>query len=269
MRLEIDSFGIDTPHDVDDVIDRPEGMPTYLLACFSTPFIGTQDGKTYLGRPGDCLLRPPDTPDYFASVKPAKEGFRGDWIHLNGPIIREWVKAYDIPINRYISTGDPQLFTETIRLIASERQDQGTFWERACEQLVERLLLLLARSNRQEGKLSRFTPSERFHYPKFAQLRETIRSDASREWTTAEIATEVGLSPSRMCALYRKFFEIPPGEEVLLGRLEMAKERLVTGAQSVAEVAEACGFSSIYHFSRMFKRRVGCPPTQYAKLSRF
>lgn len=269
MQILIHSMGVDTPHGVDEVIERQEGIPHYLLASFSTPFVGLNNGKRYLGKPGDCLLQRPGTPDYFASLKAAKEGFRGDWLHLNGSIIEEWIAAYDVPVNRYVSTGHPHLFTELARAVLAERLNQNPFWQRASAQLVERMFLVLARADRVQGKMASLSPSECYHHPKFVMLRETLRSHAARNWTTAAIAAEVGLSPSRTCALYRKFFGVPPGEDVLLGRLEMAKARLVSGRDSVAEIAEACGFSSIYHFSRMFKRRVGCAPTQYAKLSRF
>ena len=31
----------------------------------------------------------------------------------------------------------------------------------------------------------------------------------------------------------------------------------------VTEIAEKCGFSDVYHFSKIFKKLIGVPPTKY------
>jgi AraC family transcriptional regulator len=42
-------------------------------------------------------------------------------------------------------------------------------------------------------------------------------------------------------------------------RLDAAREMLCNGARSVTDVAIACGFANLSHFSDSFKRRWGCP----------
>lgn len=46
-------------------------------------------------------------------------------------------------------------------------------------------------------------------------------------------------------------------------RLTLAKELLMAQIGTVAEIAEACGFSDANYFSRFFRRHSGCTPTQY------
>jgi transcriptional regulator GlxA family with amidase domain len=44
-------------------------------------------------------------------------------------------------------------------------------------------------------------------------------------------------------------------------RLEHAVDLLQNQNVSIGEAAEACGFSDLFHFSRMFKQKMGFPPS--------
>jgi AraC-like DNA-binding protein len=47
--------------------------------------------------------------------------------------------------------------------------------------------------------------------------------------------------------------------------MRRAKQLLTDGMLTVSAIAEQCGFSSVYHFSRAFKQTTGLSPTAYAK----
>jgi AraC family transcriptional regulator of arabinose operon len=46
-------------------------------------------------------------------------------------------------------------------------------------------------------------------------------------------------------------------------RVEEARRLLAAGDLSIKQVAIACGFASPYHFSKVFRRIDGLPPSQY------
>ena len=46
-------------------------------------------------------------------------------------------------------------------------------------------------------------------------------------------------------------------------RLKKAKEMLAGDYSSIEEIAKGVGYSSIYHFSKMFKKYYGASPTKY------
>ena len=52
-------------------------------------------------------------------------------------------------------------------------------------------------------------------------------------------------------------------DDELKGMIDYAKELLVTNHQSVAKIAEMCGFSNTYYFSNVFKKQTGVSPSQY------
>ncbi|MBR0326200.1 MAG: helix-turn-helix transcriptional regulator, partial [Clostridia bacterium] len=48
-------------------------------------------------------------------------------------------------------------------------------------------------------------------------------------------------------------------------RIETAKNLLLSGNLSVSEVGDAVGFSSVYSFSRAFKKHAGLSPTDFTQ----
>jgi len=48
-------------------------------------------------------------------------------------------------------------------------------------------------------------------------------------------------------------------------RIEAAKEMVAKDIFSLTAIAESCGFGNLHHFSKMFKKYTGIPPSQYVK----
>ncbi|MGN0115676.1 MAG: helix-turn-helix domain-containing protein [Acutalibacteraceae bacterium] len=82
--------------------------------------------------------------------------------------------------------------------------------------------------------------------------------------TNAELAAVVGYSEVYFRKLFKRRFGISPIQYVISRKISYAKQ-LLNGQYRIAEVAEKCGFNSVYHFSREFKRQTGKSPTEFAK----
>jgi AraC-like DNA-binding protein len=82
-------------------------------------------------------------------------------------------------------------------------------------------------------------------------------------WTVASLAKAAGLGRSRFAALYKELFKVSPIDELLEHRVRKAVYLLSSGGCSLAELAEACGFSSAQYFCRVFKARRGCAPSAF------
>ncbi len=54
-----------------------------------------------------------------------------------------------------------------------------------------------------------------------------------------------------------------PVKHLIDVRMERAAKMLSEGSPSVADAAKACGFSDVYYFSRLFKKRFSIPPAAY------
>lgn len=78
-----------------------------------------------------------------------------------------------------------------------------------------------------------------------------------------EIARALGISPSHLRARFRASCGVSIGRHLRRLRLEQACGLLRLGPQRVSEVAEQCGFSSIYSFSRAFRQAYGVSPLAF------
>ena len=103
---------------------------------------------------------------------------------------------------------------------------------------------------------SSFSPAD-----PIAAFLEEAYGDASLSNT--EIAARFRISEVYLRKLFLEKYGATPHQYLLEIRLKRAKQLLSEGYLSVTEIAEACGFSNLYHFSRTFKCRVGETPTAY------
>jgi AraC-like DNA-binding protein len=72
-----------------------------------------------------------------------------------------------------------------------------------------------------------------------------------------------GLSARRFGDLFRFAFDTTPNRYIVGRRVDRAKSLLEAGGLTVAEIAELCGFSDVYYFSKVFKRETGVTPGKW------
>jgi AraC family transcriptional regulator len=79
------------------------------------------------------------------------------------------------------------------------------------------------------------------------------------------VARAAGVTPQHLCRVFRRELEASPIECAHLMRVEQAASVLERTDQTLAEVAERFGYSSAFHFSRVFKQVYGVPPSDYRR----
>jgi transcriptional regulator GlxA family with amidase domain len=72
----------------------------------------------------------------------------------------------------------------------------------------------------------------------------------------------VSLSPRQLERLFRRHFDCTPGQYYLKLRLETARDLLRRTNRAVLDVAIACGFASTSHFTKCYRERYNCTPTE-------
>jgi AraC-like DNA-binding protein len=78
-----------------------------------------------------------------------------------------------------------------------------------------------------------------------------------------QVAGYFGMSASHLSRCFHQEMGVPFKTYLTRYRLNRAKELLADGRMSVTEVAVAVGFSSIAHFSRLFRREMGVSPARF------
>lgn len=94
-----------------------------------------------------------------------------------------------------------------------------------------------------------------------AYLHEHYAERISRK----DVADYIGVSNDYLTRCFREEMGVTPMTYLNRYRVNQAKALLAAGEKSVTEVAMAVGFSSVAHFSRIFRREVGVSPNAYRR----
>lgn len=120
--------------------------------------------------------------------------------------------------------------------------------------------------------LSRLTPppvraNETVKVGPQATLRMQVNHTAQKRRpdapTIRELASDLGMSPSHLRTSFRKSCGVSLGKHMRERRLERACGLLRMTPARISEIAEQCGFSSLFTFSRAFKHAYGVSPKEY------
>lgn len=81
--------------------------------------------------------------------------------------------------------------------------------------------------------------------------------------TLSDLATSVSLSKDHLIRTFEKKYNITPIKFLNTFRIINSKRLLESGAMSVSDVAQACGYNSNTSFTRTFKQITGETPKEY------
>ena len=79
------------------------------------------------------------------------------------------------------------------------------------------------------------------------------------------LADLVQLNPVYFCNLFKKSMGTSVNQFIRYIRMNRAEMLLSEGNYRISEVAELCGFSNVFYFSRLFKQYKGVSPSDIAK----
>ena len=230
----------------------------YSLYCFETPFLYERDGKLFSGNVGDVLINTPGAVVYHGPMPDAKQGFVNDWLYLESDELTALLKQYPLPLNTAFSVGRPLALRSLFHKLRAETISQAIGYQQKQLALLTEGIIDLYRDYT-------FQKNATLPHVRLELIREKMLCAPEKAWTLEEMATDCGYSVSRFCALYKEQFGIAPKQELMAARLLMAQQLLQYSGNSVTDIATACGFQSLAHFSRYFKDNTGVSPQKYKK----
>ncbi|MCC5599524.1 helix-turn-helix domain-containing protein [Nostoc favosum] len=93
-----------------------------------------------------------------------------------------------------------------------------------------------------------------------------IQDNLAQEISLDAIANYLGISSYYFCRLFKQSTGLTPHQYVIQQRVERAKQLLLKGEMSIADVAQVCGFAHQSHLNRHFKRFTGVTPKNFLNL---
>ena len=215
------------------------------------------EGKFYDVREGDLLLINPHT---------LHQGVAASDIRLNGMP----QNALPIPEAGPVLHTTGEFRQKLARICASMEAENAVCWQGRyfmMKAYLMQMLLLIVRQQTEPVEIKRGRAFESFGRKYVVeQVIQYFEDHYAEKISLDGIAENMYLSPFYISRIFKSEIGDTPIHYLINIRLERAKELLESGlAESVQEVAAQVGYDDVYHFSKLFKKRYGFPPSQARK----
>jgi len=97
------------------------------------------------------------------------------------------------------------------------------------------------------------------------RIHDYIAAHLDQKITNDALAQIAGLSTAHFYTAFKQSEDVSPHRYVLQYRLRRAQQLLTSTEMSVAEIADAVGFSNQSHFIHYFREIVGVTPSDYRR----
>ena len=113
-----------------------------------------------------------------------------------------------------------------------------------------------------EEKLEK--PKRKNYLEDIERVKKFCLENLDKSLTLSEIALGTGMSVSKLKIIFRENFggAINFFNEL---KIDEAKKKILEGKLNFTEIADSLGFASLHYFSRLFKKKTGLSPSEYAK----
>lgn len=178
---------------------------------------------------------------FFPAAVPSRQSFKKLGLAVNTP----HTSVADCVVDRHFLA------------VYGELSENQTPDEDLLRHLLQVIFLEMRRSSSGEDEHTRRVP------PVFAGLRRYIEEHYRQRLSLGELAHQAHLDPVYISRKFKEYYGCAPIEYALRLRLTQAAMSLKETTLSVCEIAVQAGYESVYHFSKIFKRRFGLSPRAF------
>lgn len=141
--------------------------------------------------------------------------------------------------------------------IIQEFTSQRLYWEETASALCKALLLLVARQIRINDRF----PSTSWKVTE--EILSYIHDSYHLPLNNQTIAAHFHFHPAYVNRLVSQATGLSLHQYVINVRINRAVELLHSTSMNIGEIAAAVGYQNIHYFSRLFKRKMGIPPSKH------
>ena len=241
---------------------RPNGSQDWLLLLLKSPAVFYINDEVIHTKSDSFIIYSLDTPQHYSADN---QDYIDDWLHFY-PDEEELrlIEELSIPLNRPVYLGNIEVFSSIIRNMCFEfysahqnRNEIVTLYFR---------MLLYKLHEQKNFRYSDTILTQTKYMPNLLWIRESIFRWPEQEWCVDTLAKELEISNSRFQHIYTKAFGSTMIQDVIDSRIQRGCELLRDTSMGIADIAETCGYSSVPHFTHLFRSRTGVTPQTYRKL---
>ncbi|MDI2091217.1 arabinose operon transcriptional regulator AraC [Commensalibacter oyaizuii] len=247
----------------DFYVDRPKGMEGFII---NLTILGEGaiycDDKSFISKPGDFLIFPPNTPHYYGRRANVEQWYHY-WVYFKPRAI--WTKwlLWPLQIGQIGYFRPEHQLSEDLKAlflkIVKTAQSSNTYSEMLAMNLLENFLIQRMQTISVENEKNydyRVTLACNF-------ISENLNTLAQDKSFIEQIAQHVHLSPSRISHLFKEYTGVSIISWREDQRINKAKFLLQTTPLSIYQIAQHVGYTDQFYFSRVFKSKTGLSPKKF------
>ena len=242
------------PENADFCLDRPKGHGDWTFIHFEDPVLIRLDSNEIRTEPHSCIIYSPSCRQYYRSVMP----FIHDWFHFDLDDINLFF-VLNIPVDQVFQAKRWDFINRTVKDMELEFLSKMPHSDDLIKALSTELFINLSRDISGDLMPAVSPDTE----PRLRKLRAQMFSSLSYPWSVAEMASQVGLSPSRFYSVYHSAYGTSPTSDLIYARINAAKEMLLSSPKTITEISESLGYNNVTHFMRQFHNITGTTPKKF------
>ena len=183
--------------------------------------------------------------------------------HIRGLLPNHFIEDNVSPIIN-VANYESELLKFCSDVLSEQRKNQLSL-ELALKALGMKLLSILFNATYESSTLKEKGILNLENYDKTTIVNtvlEFINDNYMYNLSLDAISQNMYLSPVYISKIFKESTGDSPINYLIKLRLSKAKELLETGDQPVNKVSMAVGYADVYHFSKLFKKYYGCPPSK-------
>lgn len=183
----------------------------------------------------------------------ADDPYEKIWVNFFSGVFTDIISAYGLS-NKVVfkNTNCKELFEELLDL-AIKYNDNEEVYLKASEIIFKIILKLVDNSEKQNISATAI------------KTKEMLDQLIYRKATMQELYDEIHLSKSQISREFKKYFQVTPYQYLINRRMTIAQNLLTKTELSIKEISDSLCFADEYHFSTLFKKKLGISPSAYRK----
>lgn len=211
------------------------------------------DEREYRIEPGETLIVPPYV---YHNIKMEETG-KLNWTHISAAIGKKDVLLFFHTPLVICGEASRKISQHIVALIKTEQHMESFQKSLQRDQHISGIYNVILK---QSSRLESFGKYDDIIY----SIHDEIVNHPERTYTLAALAQKANLSVGTFSCCFKRIYGKSPVEYILDHKIKHSIILLMTG-NSVKETADVLQFYDEYYFSKQFKKRVGCPPTEYVR----
>lgn len=245
--------------------DRPHGRDDWQIIYLSNGCGYYQFGNEVM-KLGPCVLL------VFKPFEPQQYAYYGEdcpvinFVHFCGTAAGELLKRFGLDDKPYYylrPTSDQSVVNLFLKLQLQLRlhpNDNHLCWGVFLE------LLALMCNSRVDNERTLDLENVGKYTDEIAEILREIHNNPAARCQVKDYADRLHLSASRFAHIFKSLTGSAPIEYRNNLRIDNAKNILLNSTASIEEIAFSLGYDNLANFSKAFKNKTGCSPTQYRSI---